>query len=110
MSRIIDFHTHCFPEKIAEKALASLSHCSGDALPFHKGTAESLLKQALSGGADGAVVLNIATNPRQQASVNNFAIETNNRFPNLFAFGSIHPESPDALMSLCESTRQGSWG
>ena len=25
MSRIIDFHTHCFPEKIAEKALASLS-------------------------------------------------------------------------------------
>ena len=41
MSRIIDFHTHCFPEKIAEKALASLSHCSGDALPFHKGTASA---------------------------------------------------------------------
>ena len=110
MSRIIDFHTHCFPEKIAEKALASLSHCSGDALPFHKGTAESLLKQALSGGADGAVVLNIATNPRQQASVNNFAIETNNRFPNLFAFGSIHPESPDALDELVRIHEAGLLG
>ena len=99
-----------FRRKIAEKALASLSHCSGDALPFHKGTAESLLKQALSGGADGAVVLNIATNPRQQASVNNFAIETNNRFPNLFAFGSIHPEARTPLMSLCESTRQAPGG
>ena len=65
MSRIIDFHTHCFPEKIAEKALAGLSLCSGDAIPFHKGTAESLLEQILSSGADGAVVLNIATNPRQ---------------------------------------------
>lgn len=100
MSRIIDFHTHCFPEKIAAKALSNLSHCSGDAIPFHAGTADSLLEHALAGGADGAVVLNIATNPRQQESVNHFAIDTNNRFPHLYAFGSIHPESPGALDEL----------
>lgn len=100
MSRIIDFHTHCFPEKIAEKALASLSRCSGNAVPFHDGTADGLLARVKAGGADGAVALNIATNPRQQESVNNFAIETNNRFANLYAFGSVHPESPDALDEL----------
>lgn len=100
MSRIIDFHTHCFPEKIAGKALASLSHCSGDARPFHAGTADSLLAQIHAAGADGAVVLNIATNPRQQESVNNFAIETNGNFPDLYAFGSVHPDCPDALDEL----------
>lgn len=100
MSRIIDFHTHCFPEKIAAKAIASLSRCSGDAIPLHAGTTGSLLERALAGGADGAVALNIATNPRQQESVNSFAIETNNQFPALHAFGSVHPDSPDALEEL----------
>lgn len=100
MNRVIDFHTHCFPEKIAAKALESLSRCSGGAIPFHDGTAESLLAQVKADGADGAVALNIATNPRQQESVNDFAIDTNNRFPNLHAFGSVHPDSPDALDEL----------
>ncbi len=110
MSRVIDFHTHCFPEKIAAKALMSLSGCSGGAIPFHDGTAEGLLRQVQAGGADGAVVLNIATNARQQESVNNFAIETNRRSPELIAFGSIHPESPDALDELVRIHEAGLLG
>lgn len=100
MSYVIDFHTHCFPEKIAGKALASLSACSGGAIPFHDGTAESLLQRVQRGGADAAVVLNIATNARQQESVNQFAIETASRYPALYPFGSVHPESGDALDEL----------
>ena len=37
---IIDFHTHTFPDNIAEKALKKLSD-SSRAVPYTKGTASS---------------------------------------------------------------------
>ena len=30
---LIDFHTHCFPDKIAAKAVAKLAHASGGLMP-----------------------------------------------------------------------------
>mgnify|MGYP001308319645 CR=1 FL=1 len=96
---IIDFHTHCFPEKIAAKALAGLASCSGSIIPYHEGSEQSLLKTIKTMGADMAVVLNIATNPRQQKSVNDYAIRLNS-LEGLTAFGSVHPDSPDALEEL----------
>ena len=55
---IIDFHTHCFPEKIAEKAIEKLSYVSGG-LEYHtNGTVEGLKKSMQDGGVDISVVLN----------------------------------------------------
>lgn len=96
---IIDMHTHCFPDKIAERALESLSHCSGGVTPQHSGSYSSLLKNIRAGGADKAVVLNIATNPRQQTSVNNFAISLLD-VDGIIPFGSVHPDSPESLSEL----------
>jgi predicted TIM-barrel fold metal-dependent hydrolase len=96
---LIDFHTHAFPERIADKALQKLSFDSGGLDPQTQGTVSSL-KQALCADAvDMAVVLSIATNPTQQGKVNDFVIEVN-RDPMLFAFGSVHPDAPDALEEL----------
>ena len=96
---LIDFHTHAFPDQIAPRAIEKLSYDSGGLLPQTDGTLASLKEQLHRDGADMAVVLSIATNPTQQSKVNDFAISLNTQ-PELFAFGSVHPDAPDALEEL----------
>lgn len=96
---LIDFHTHAFPERIAARAIDSLARASGGLIPQTDGTAASLKAEMAKDGVDIAVVQNIATNPRQQHKVNDFAIELD-QDPALVAFGSVHPDAPDALEEL----------
>lgn len=88
----IDFHTHCFPEKIAAKAVSRVAGAAGITIAGD-GTAESLLAEMDRFSIDMAVVLNIATNPRQQTNVNNFALEIDGKDGRIIAFGSVHPDS-----------------
>ncbi|MDR3314195.1 MAG: amidohydrolase family protein [Oscillospiraceae bacterium] len=96
---IIDFHTHCFAEKIAARAVGQLAPVSGARAPYYDGTAAGLLGVMEAEGVDLAVVLNIATNPRQQRAVNDFALSLLGH-PRLVGFGSVHPDAPDALEEL----------
>ncbi len=96
---LIDFHTHAFPERIAERAINNLSFVSGGLIPQHKGTVQSLKEEMQKDGVDISVVLGIATNPTQQTNVNNYAAELNKN-QEIVAFGSVHPDSPDALEEL----------
>lgn len=95
---LIDFHTHAFPEKIVERAMQVLIKNSGNIKPFTDGTASGIIKHLDENGFDKAVVLNIATNPRQQQSVNNFAAAINGE--RLIAFGSVHPDADDRIEEL----------
>lgn len=90
---IIDFHTHCFPEKIAERAIAQLSKNSGGLIPQTDGTPSGLLKIMKECGVTASCIMNIATNPHQMHAVNDFACEINSA--ELIAFGSIHPDASD---------------
>jgi len=94
---VIDFHTHCFPEKIATRAMEKLSATSG-LLPFTDGTVAGLEKQMQTDGVSISVVLNIATNATQQQAVNDFAksIESETIVP----FGSVHPLAENAVEEL----------
>ncbi len=96
---LIDFHTHAFPDKIAPRAMQTLSHAAGGLRPQTEGTVQSLKAEMEKDGVDLSVVLSIATNPQQQSKVNDFAMEIN-RQEGLMAFGSIHPDAPDALEEL----------
>ncbi len=96
---VIDFHTHCFPDAIAPRAIAKLSHASGGLTPYTDGTVAGLQASMRQSGVDMAVVLNIATNAHQQASVNDFAAAINAQ-PDIVAFGSVFPDAPDALDEL----------
>lgn len=96
---IIDMHTHCFPDPLAEKAMPMLALRSGNPCPAFDGTASGLKESVLSGGADRAAVLNIATNAHQQKKVNDFAISLLGDSV-LIPFGSVHFESPDAISEL----------
>ena len=53
---IIDFHTHLFPDKIAEKTICSLADRSG-LTPFANGMAGQLLEEMEEGHVDLSVVL-----------------------------------------------------
>ena len=96
---LIDFHTHAFPEKIASSAIAKLAHDSGGLVPQTDGTVASLKEEMKKDGVDISVVHSIATNPKQQTKVNNFAVDIN-QDPQIVAFGSVHPDAPDALEEL----------
>ena len=96
---LIDFHTHAFPPKIAAAAIGKLSHAAGGLVPQTDGTVASLKCEMQKDGVDISVVHSIATTPTQQTKVNNFAIEMN-ADPAIVAFGSIHPDAPDALEEL----------
>ena len=93
---LIDFHTHVFPDKLAYHALDSLSK------PIHirpctNGTladTERLMKES---GVTQFIALNIATSPRTEKHVNDFAIELNRTH---IVFGSVHPYSENALDEL----------
>lgn len=96
---LIDFHTHCFPDKIAEKAVEKLSDASGGLIYHTDGTVNGLLDSMQRHNTDASVVLNIATNAHQQKSVNDFAAAINDE-QKVFAFGSVFPDSEDALEEL----------
>ncbi len=89
---IIDFHTHAFPQKIAGRALNVLKE-KINIEPYTDGTSEGLIKNMQICGIDSSVICNIATNPRQQENVNDFAIEALKQFPTLVPLGSVNPES-----------------
>ena len=96
---VIDFHTHCFPEKIAGKAIERLSFASGGLVPYTDGTLQGLKKSMEQNGVYKAVVLSIATNAGQQTSVNDFAASINNK-KDIYAFGSVFPHSENIIEEL----------
>jgi predicted TIM-barrel fold metal-dependent hydrolase len=87
----IDIHTHAFHPKIARRAVAHINAvygmtCTGD------GTIEHLLAREKAAGIDRFVVLCAATTPAQVIPANNYAINLQKKYPQVIAFGSLHPD------------------
>lgn len=101
---IIDFHTHMFPDFLAESTISLLSKNAG-IKPYTDGTLNDTIKKMDDAGIDIIVVCNIATNPKQMHNVNSFAIEQNKN-ERLVAFGSIHPDS-DYISELDRLSENG---
>ncbi len=95
---IIDFHTHCFPDKLASKAIPKLSYDAGGLHAFTDGTAAGLKASMEREHVGISVVMHIATNPHQQKAVNDFAVSLNSDC--LISFGSVHPDAEDVFDEL----------
>lgn len=93
---IIDFHTHCFSDEIAERAMDKLSS-SACLHPQYDGTTKGLAAVMARDSIDLAIVQCIATKPSQQTVVNNYASKLHGK---LRGFGSVHPDAPNALEEL----------
>lgn len=90
---VIDFHTHTFPERIAERAIAKLAAASGT-VPFLDGTNRSLSESGKACGIGLSVVLPVATNPEKVAHMNEISASLNGE-GGLIHFGCLHPEAED---------------
>lgn len=92
---IIDFHTHIFPDKIAEKTIESLAGKSGLTASTN-GTLEGLLVSMETSGVDLSVILPVATKPEQMENINAYAKSVCEKYPGkLISFGGIHPDCLD---------------
>lgn len=105
---IIDFHTHTFPDKIAEQTIAYLAE-KGNIKPFREGTLSSLKESMRKANIDYSVVLPVATAPRQVPSINRLAAELNGKDGIIYA-GAIHPDCDDIEDVLDEIKEMGLFG
>lgn len=98
--RIVDFHTHTFPDKMAEKTVAALGAIAG-ITPKSDGTLQGLIRAMDDNGVDLSVILPVVTRPEQFQSINNFAVKTNEAFGDrVISFGGIHPASQNYKKEL----------
>ena len=86
---MIDFHAHIYPDSLAPKIIEKLGAVAA-VEPSTDGTKESALSYFRKNGVDKFVVLNIATNEKQQKNVNDFAIALDKE-PEIISFGSVYP-------------------
>ncbi len=91
---IIDFHTHAFPDAIAERAIAGLVRGSGGIFPpCSDGTVSGLVSKMDGFGVDISVIQPVVTKPSQTESLNSWAKSCESE--RIVAFGGIHPETDD---------------
>lgn len=86
--QIIDFHTHIFPERIADKTISLLAKNCKES-PHTDGTMEGLAQSMEESGVTTSVILPVMTSPSQFDSIHAFA----SRFMkgDMISFGGIHP-------------------
>ena len=89
--QIIDFHTHTFPDAIAQRAIAGMQ-ANSHAAAFGSGTADGLLSSMEQAGICRSVVLPVATNPLKISSINDKTIGQQNS-QHLIHFGAMHPQA-----------------
>ncbi len=110
---LIDFHTHIFPDKIAERTLDVLKSgvlkCENvSAVSYFDGTKSGLLEIMDKSGVDISVTLPIATKPTQTESINTFAAHVTDT--KIISFASLHPDNNDTDSILENIKRAGFCG
>lgn len=92
--RLIDFHTHIYPEQITEKATESICdfyHLETDL----NGTADVLLKCGREAGIEKFVLLPVAIRPEHTRHINQFIVQETQIHSEFYGFGTLHAELED---------------
>ena len=106
--RVIDIHTHTFPEKIAERAISSLK-AKSHSRAYTDGTINSLSRSMSEAGITYSVIMPVATNPKQVVHVNDSSIAINERYSEtgIMSFGAMHPDFANYSCELERLARSG---
>jgi len=91
----IDFHTHIFPDKIAEKTISFLSEKGG--IPaYANGTLQALQERLVKAQIKTAIALPVLTRPESYDSILRFVLQVNEGYKkgehNVYSFGGMHPD------------------
>jgi predicted TIM-barrel fold metal-dependent hydrolase len=91
---IIDFHTHVFPDNLAERAMAALSAEVEDIFsPVNNGTVSGLIHDMDNWNISRAVVLPVITKQSQTKSTNEWV--SGIASDRLISFGGVYPHTDD---------------
>ena len=106
--RIIDFHTHTFPDAVAPAAIDKLQRAS-HTLSFTDGTVGQLRQSMQAAGIFASVVLPVATHPRQVVKINDASLQLNEQagMTGVFSLGCMHPDFEDWEAELTRIARRG---
>lgn len=92
IQKVIDFHTHIFPEKIAQKTIHALEK-RASIKAYTDGTLSGLEKSMDQSGVTLSVIQPVITRPEQFSSINEYARKLNLTKSNILSFGAVHPSS-----------------
>ena len=96
--RIIDFHTHVYPEAIARKAADNVrSFYDGIGNDSIDGRVQTLLAHGDAAGITEFAILPVATKPERTRHINEFIIREASTQPRFYGFGTVHA-AMDRLM------------
>ncbi len=90
--RIIDVHTHVFPDKLAPGAVAALE-AAGGLRAQYDGTVGGLVAEMDRAGIDVSVTQPVATKPEQVRSINDWVATIGS--DRVVPFGAMHPDLAD---------------
>lgn len=95
--KIIDFHTHIYPDKIADRATVAIGNFYN--LQMERvGSLQTLLENSEKAGIDRCVVHSVATSPRQVETINDFIKAEVDAHPDrLSGFGTLHQDYEDKI-------------
>lgn len=89
--RFIDFHSHIYPDAIAQKAADSVrAFYDGLGDPTITGQADNLLKLGAEAGVSEFVVLPVSIQPQRTRHINDFILEQVAKEPRFYGFGTVH--------------------
>ncbi len=94
--KIIDFHAHIYPEKIAEKAVKSI----GDFYNINmsgSGTSETLISGGETAGITNYVVHSVAVTAHNVEAINNFIASECEKHNEFYGFGTMHADFEDKI-------------
>ena len=106
--RVVDFHTHIFPDKIAIKAIPIFEN-SGHVKANTNGTLQGLKESMDYANIEYSIALPVATSVKQVKSINDFAINVNNSYKtnHVISFGAMHPDYIDYKEELIRLKENG---
>lgn len=90
--RIIDSHSHIYPQKIALKAKDNIGKFYNIAMTGIGATAEDLIESGKKIGVDRYVVHSSATKKEQVRSINNFIVSEVEKHSEFIGFATLHPD------------------
>lgn len=97
--RIIDFHTHIYPDAIARKAADNVrAFYDGIGDETIEGSVNTLLTHGDRAGITEFAILPVATIPERTRHINEFIISQTKAQPRFYGFGTVHA-AMDGLMN-----------
>jgi uncharacterized protein len=103
--KIIDAHTHAFPDSLAEKAITALTEHSGKYKPFTDGSINGLIKSMDRSNIDACLIANIATKPEQFAPIMKWSESIHSK--RIIPLGSIHPDTSNPEKEILQIKDSG---